>query len=159
MYYHKFPTRGIGQRDSYTTSGGIAVPTVVFNVNYDYNNMLNAYPNATSGTEQQRNAVATLVYHAGLVLKMNYAVDGSGPFTFHAREIVDYLGYDRSIQFLFRSYFNTDAEWDAIIKKQLDDGFPVMYTGNNSAGNNSHSVIVDGYDSAGKFHINIWLWR
>jgi len=153
MNYHRFPARGIGQRESYTTSAGIIVPAVAFNVYYDYDNMLNAYPNASSGTQRQRDAVATLIYHAGLALRMNYQLDGSGPFTFHAREIVDYFGYDRSIQFLARSYFNTDAQWDALIREQLDAGLPVMYSTANPSGV-THSVIIDGYDNTGRFHVN-----
>jgi hypothetical protein len=68
--------------------------------------------------------------------------------------LVDILGYDRSIQSHSRSFY-TNAEWEAIVRKQLDLRLPVYYSGTHPGG--SHNFIVDGYDNNGMFHIN-WGW-
>ena len=144
MAFHRHPARGRGQS---TVIGphGITVPTVNLNVQYNWNNMLNSYRrDGRDSNEQQRNAVATLMYHIGAARGANGNL--SVVFT-------DFFGYDRSIQRHWRLYYN-DAEWEALIRQQLDAGLPVYYHGSNPS---SHAFIIDGYDSTGRFHIN-WGW-
>ncbi|MCL2806004.1 MAG: C10 family peptidase [Treponema sp.] len=144
MKYHNYPRRGIGRNEPFTFRGA-AIPSVNFNIDYDWNNMLNSYRrDGRNSTELQRNAVATFVYHVRAALQ---------PGLRWPRAVVTFFGYDRSIQQLFRRYYN-DAEWEAIIRDQLDNGLPVAYSGN---GNASHAFVIDGYDNAGRFHIN-WGW-
>ena len=88
MKYYNFPEQGIGQRETYETTNGITVPEVDFEIAYDWEDMLNAYPNANSGTEAERNAVATLIYHAGAALKMNYNANGSEPIALTANSFI-----------------------------------------------------------------------
>ena len=159
MNYHQHPVRGTGQSTSYSIQSG-TVPVVSFDVNYDWNNMLNVYPNATSGTgsfavstQQQRDAAAMLMYHVGVSIRMNYLVGGSAPSGIVARALVDNFGYDRSIQALRRAYFDNDAEYEAIIRSQLDAGLPVQYYGASPSGV-THNFIIDGYDDTGRFHVN-----
>jgi hypothetical protein len=53
MKFYRHPAKGNGQSEAYTAEKlGIEIPSVVFNVNYDYDNILNNYANADSGTEQ-----------------------------------------------------------------------------------------------------------
>jgi hypothetical protein len=139
MKYHKHPVRGSGQ-SNLIKQHGITVPTVNLNVAYDWDNMLNEYTSANPGTEQQRNAVATLMYHVAAARGAN----DSDPITMTTN-----FGYDKSIQKHNRKYF-TDAEWESLIKQQLDLRLPVLYGG-------GHAWIVDGYDNNGKFHMN-WGW-
>jgi hypothetical protein len=154
MKYHRYPARGSGQSEAYATkTKGIQVPSVNLDIAYDWDNMLNTYPNATSGTEQQRNAVATLMYHAGVVVKMDYTAASSSPEINAAAPLVNFFGYDRDIEYLERTYFNNESEWDAIVRAQLDTGLPVMYSGTTSSGG-GHRFVIDGYDNTGKFHIN-----
>jgi len=140
--YHRYPTRGSGQ-STLVLPANIEVPLVDLNVAYDWNNMLNIYTN--SATEQQRNAVATLMYHIALA---------RGSTGSNIIATVNNFGYDRSIQRHQRVYYN-DFEWEALIKVQLDNRLPVFYSSGREGG--SHSFIVDGYDNNGKFHIN-WGW-
>jgi len=155
MNYHKHPVRGIGQSTSYSIRSG-TVPVVSFDVNYDWNNMLNSYRSDGSDSNQrQRDAVATLMYHVGVSIRMNYLVGGSAPSGNFARALVDNFGYDRSIQALRRSYFDNDAEYEAIIRSQLDAGLPVRISARNRTGGGDHSFIIDGYDDTGRFHANM----
>jgi len=120
-------------------------PTQYSEVDFNWGNMLNSYTN--SSNEQQRNAVATLVYHLREVKNIplySWAI------------VLANLGYDRSVQLLYREYYD-NTSWEAIIKTQLDAGLPVYYWGINSTNTLDHAFIIDGYDNSGKFHIN-WGW-
>jgi hypothetical protein len=153
MKYHNHPIRGTGQSEPYTMSNGIHVPSVDFNVDYDWDNMLNIY--TANATEQQRDAVATLVYHVGSARGRDYFTGrhiNSWPVV-----LTNFFGYDKSIRQLQRIYYD-DAAWEAIIREQLDAGLPVHKRGNNQPNTSDHEFIIDGYDSEGRFHIN-WGWN
>jgi hypothetical protein len=145
MAFHRHPARGSGSSTK-IGPGNITVPSVNFNVLYDWDNMLNTYrSDGRDSNERQRNAVATLMYHAAA---------GKGTNLNNMDALVTFFGYDKSIRQLDRRFY-TDPEWEAIIKQQLDQGLPVLYNGKNPG---SHAFIVDGYDSTGRFHIN-WGWK
>jgi len=154
MYYYRHPVRGTGQSRLLMVQN-VAVPTVNLNVAYDWDNMLRIYPNANSGTERQRSAVATLFYH---VAAANGANGLRYPGSYFASMTINF-GYDRSIQWHERRFYN-EAQWEALIKSQLDAGMPVYYWGHSQESLargvvNSHAFIIDGYDNQGRFHMNI----
>jgi len=155
MKYHNHPVRGSGQSEAYTMINGAQVPALNFNVAYDWDNMLYTYrSDGRDSTEQQRNAVATLIYHAGVGRGrdfINGSVKNVWPVVF-----TTFFGYDKSVQTHERLFF-TDAEWELIIKSQLDAGLPVMINGLNQDRSSNHYFIVDGYDNTGRYHIN-WGW-
>jgi len=156
MKYHNHPTRGTGQSEPYTTSTlGLAIPSVNFGETYyDWDNMLNSYTKENPGTEQQRIAVGTLMYHVAVSMKTNFNIGGSGQGGAPG-PLTTFFGYDRDIESHSRRFYETDAEWEAIIKAQLDSGLPVIHSGKDSEGRSSHFFVVDGYDDAGRFHINM----
>ena len=148
MAFHKYPPRGKGESSVVGPTSSlfpsVSVPLTSLDVAYDWDNMLNEYTTANPGTEQQRSAVAVLNYHLGLVRGL-----GGGWKSI----MIDHFGYDKSFQILYREYYS-DAEWEAIIRHQLDLGLPVYYYGHSENGVN-HAFVVDGYDNAGKFHMNM----
>jgi len=153
MRFHRHPIRGSGQSEPYTMNNGILLPSLIFNVNYDWNNMLNTY--TSSATEQQRNAVASLVYHIGVSREFDWSNLSSRLSVQEA--LSTFFGYDKSIQRHYRIYYD-DATWEALIREQLDAGLPVYYWGTNQKKTPSHTFVIDGYDNTGKFHIN-WGWN
>ena len=96
-------------------------------------------------------AVATLMYHCGVSVNMNYAPDGSG-------------AQSRDVETAMRSYFGycgakyreksayTDENWIAMLKAELDLGHPMYYSGAN--GSSGHAFVCDGYDDNDRFHFN-----
>jgi hypothetical protein len=79
---------------------------------------------------------------------MNYSASSSSAGSARIpRALTDYFGYDKSIQWRYRLYYN-DTDWDKMLKEQLNAGMPVIYAGS------SHIFIVDGYDNQGRFHFN-----
>jgi hypothetical protein len=144
MKYYNKPARGNGQIGpwTYTPTGqsyrSYEMPAVNFEIDYDWDNMLNSYRYGSNATEQQKNAVATLIYHI-------VAASGGGTSTI--------FGYGENIIILIREHYD-DATFEAIIRQQLNAGIPINAT--TKVGTvGPHAVIIDGYDSTGrKFHFN-----
>jgi len=153
MKFHRYPTRGSGKSEAYSTrTYRLAVPAVDFEVNYDWDNMLDSY--SESYTSQQADAVATLMYHCGVSLNTDYSPNVSYSKTEDMPvALTTCFGYDKSIQTKYRMYYNNDA-WEAMVRAQLDDGLPVIYRGGREDG---HVFVCDGYDDDNLFHFN-WGW-
>ena len=154
MNYHRHPAQGSGQSTAYTTKKNkINMPSVSFAVHYDWENMLNSYTGAS--TSQQKEAVATLMYHCGLSVKMDYG-KSSGAYPGNAAcAMATYFGYDKSIQMRYRQYHD-NASWENILREQIDAGLPVLYSGFDPSG--GHAFVCDGYRDDGTFHFN-WGWN
>ena len=96
-------------------------------------------------------AVATLMYHCGVSVDMNYGPDGSG-------------AYSKDVETAFRSYFGycgaryrekskyDEETWIAMLKSDLDLSHPIYYSG--SHGTSGHAFVCDGYDANDFFHFN-----
>jgi len=153
MKFHGHPVHGNGRSEAYyTKTTGFYVPALNFAVDYDWENMLDSY--ADSYTEQQAAAVATLMYHCGVSLKMNYSPNVSLSNTEDIPDaLTAFFGYDKSIQTKYRVYYDNES-WERMIRAQLDAGLPVIYKGGRE---DSHIFACDGYDSDNLFHFN-WGW-
>ncbi|HKK63325.1 MAG TPA: thiol protease/hemagglutinin PrtT, partial [Bacteroidales bacterium] len=102
------------------------------------------------------NAVAKLIYHCGVALQMNYGPQSSSAyFEDIAPALKTYFKYTSNIQTLSRADYD-DSDWANLIKDELDNGRPVLYSGHNSDYSIGHVFTCDGY-SESKFHIN-WGW-
>ncbi|GHT23291.1 hypothetical protein AGMMS4957_14640 [Bacteroidia bacterium] len=158
MKYYNHPAKGTGSSAAYTTeTTGKSIPAVPFNVNYDWGNMINDYGSGTSPTNAQKTAVATLMYHCGVSVKMDYGLDGSAAAASDGlKALTTHFGYDNSIATKDRRYYN-DAVWGDMLREQLDARLPVLYDGFDSRTNSGHAFVCDGYDNADKFHLN-WGW-
>ena len=150
--YHQFPPTGSGSSTPYTlSSSGVYIPETSFEINYDWANMLNEY--GSGATTQQQNAVATLMYHCGISVRMNYTPSESGAASEVVAEALrKNFGYG-NVQFMSRT--SNESSWEEILRTQIDAGLPVYYAGQGNAG--GHAFICDGYDNEGRFHFN-WGW-
>lgn len=158
MKYRQYPSSGIGaSKEYYTKTNHTYIPPLNFNIAYDYANMLDSYSSADDGTEEQRDAVATLMYHCGVSVKMDYAAKESGAFDSDAAAaLVKYFGYDNSVRYYKSDLGFSANDWKDIIIGQIENNSPVYYSGYDTTG--GHVFIIDGYDDgADKFHIN-WGW-
>lgn len=156
MKYWNHPVVGSGSHSYYENDYG-TLSADFGNTTYDWDNMPNRLNSGS--TSVQINAVATLCYHLGVAIEMNYSPEGSGaqvlgsgPCSQTALE--EYFGYKSTLSGVSK-YSYTDAEWVEMLKEELEDGRPVLYAGyDNSAG---HAFVFDGYDANSRFHIN-WGW-
>lgn len=149
MKYHQWPVVGIGYHTY--THPDYGVQTADFgSANYDYAAMPNSVNTANP-------AVATLMYHAGVSVNMQYGADGSGAFSEDVPyALCNYFNYAASTHLVAKEDYPVMADWWAIIRAELDAARPVYYAGAGTSG--GHAWICDGYKlSDNKFHMN-WGW-
>ncbi|MBR5082225.1 MAG: C10 family peptidase, partial [Bacteroidales bacterium] len=112
-----------------------------------------AMPNTLSSSNYE--AVATLMYHCGVSVNMDYGPRGSGAWSVNVRgALTSYFGYSNEMSYEGRSSY-TIASWKAKLKDCINLGRPVYYSG--STGSVAHVFVCDGYDMYDMFHIN-WGW-
>ncbi len=154
LKYWNYPPTGIGMH-SYEWNGQ-TVSADFGSTTYDWENMLNTYNNNT--TEAQQLAVATLMFHCGVSLNMDYgwaSSGGSGAFSSTtAGAFINYFNYSTETQLRSRSGYS-DEGWINMVKTELDQSRPLWYCGNGSGG--GHAFVCDGYNSSNYFHFN-WGW-
>lgn len=157
MAYYKYPKQLKADIPGYVNRwNGIPmeIPSITQEEGiYDWDNMLPKYNKEANATQQQKDAVAKLMYHCGAAVQMNYGPE-SGASTFSA-QMVKYFGYDADLMMdLNRATFTLD-KWMQIIDTELTAGRPVLYSGQASDG--GHQFVCDGKDGEGLYHIN-WGW-
>lgn len=157
MAYYKYPKQLKADIPGYVNRwNGIPmeIPTITREEGiYDWDNMLPKYNKEANATQQQKDAVAKLMYHCGAAVQMNYGPESAAAVS--ASKLAKYFGYDADLMMdLSRSSFTLD-KWMQIIDTELAAGRPVLYGGQASDG--GHQFICDGIDGEGLYHIN-WGW-
>ena len=151
MRYWGYPENGIGSH-SYIPESHPEYGTLTADfgaTTYQWSDM----PNTLSSSNYD--AVATLMYHCGVSVNMDYGPRGSGAWSVNVRgALTNYFDYSNEMSYEGRSSY-TIASWKAKLKDCIDLGRPVYYSG--STGSVAHVFICDGYDMYDMFHIN-WGW-
>lgn len=170
LKFWNYPKKGVGSHTySHSQYGNLSAD--FGNTTYDWKNMPNYCTNGSSTTAQT--AVATLMYHCGVSVDMDYTPTSSGAVTLMPDVLVDYyefcdartalmryFGCDTVIGLYREDYYDTTnastlSTWTNLLKNELNEGRPILYAGTGSAG--GHAFVCDGYDANGNFHIN-WGW-
>lgn len=143
MKYWNHPTTGVGSNTYYAPGYGYQ------SANFGSTTYLwDEMPNSVSGSSIP---VATLMYHCGVAVNMNYAPDGSGAQSTAAADAYnDHFRYPTA-EIVDRSSYSL-ANWNNLMKAQIDNGSPMYYSGGGSGG--GHAFVLDGYDTADYFHFN-----
>ena len=157
MAYYKYPKQLKADIPGYVNRwNGIPmeIPTITQEEGiYDWDNMLPKYNKEANATQQQKDAVAKLMYHCGAAVRMSYGPESGAAVS--SSKLAKYFGYDADLMMdLNRSTFTLD-KWMQIIDTELAAGRPVLYSGQASDG--GHQFICDGKDGEGLYHIN-WGW-
>ena len=148
MKYWEWPVTGTGEHrynapfygEQYANFGATT---------YDWANMIDFY--GSGSTQEEKEAVATLMYHCGVSVDMNYEHGGSGAFSADVPQAISsYFSYSNHATFVSKgaSY----DEWITLLKSNIDRRVPVYYSGYSEDG--GHAFICDGYDVDGLFHFN-----
>ena len=162
MKYWEYPKKGYGSK-SYRSEYYGTLTADFGSTAYDWDNMPLKLSSSTSSA--QNNAVATLMYHCGVAVSMNYNSDGHGS---SSANTIDWGGGRASAETALKEYFAyastvegkqsssmSVSAWKSMLKNELDNKRPILYRGVSSQG--GHAFICDGYDSNDKFHFN-WGW-
>jgi hypothetical protein len=150
MRFNKYPAKGTGYYSYYHPRFGNLSANFA-NTTYNWNNM----PTSISSNN---NDVATLMYHCGVSVDMNYGVGQTGGSGAAGGIVVfeslkKYFGYPESVKFVRKRDYN-DADWKNLLRKELDERRPMYYEGTGDGG--GHAFVLDGYDGD-YFHFN-WGW-
>jgi hypothetical protein len=118
-------------------------------------------------TSDQIDAVATLLYHLGVSVAMEYSTTSSNAYYYQPNDdpsaveaLRTYFGYVNAAYAERVSYFTDGSrqinydwdDWEELLKSALDQGDPILYAGTGSIG--GHAFVMDGYSTDGTYHIN-----
>lgn len=152
MRYWEYPNHGIGSHSYYhPTYGNLSANFGA--ATYDWDHMP-VSPTSASPTVEC-NAVATLLWHVGVSVNMNYGPSASAATYDHVLEALpSYFGYAPTLSAEFQRDYSNDG-WKALLRSELDAGRPMWYAGQTSK--DAHAFLCDGYDAFDCFHMN-WGW-
>ena len=161
LRYWKYPTHGYGSH-GYTHNTYGYLYADFGNTYYKYDNMplyFGTFPKA-----YQRAAVAQLLYHCGVAVNMSYSATGSGAYVYAdwnnnandaLRAFQNYFGYSHATG-VKKSDYN-DKQWKNLLKTQLRNSQPMVFSGYGYTGGAGHAFVCDGFDANDMFHFN-WGW-
>lgn len=160
----EWPSNATTEIPSYTisSSGKInngkamkALDPIVF----DWEHMLPNYARKfAQPTEQEIEAVATLMAYCGRAMHMEYGTSSSdAAFVYMPFRMAAYFGIQPYVKNMDRTYYTTE-KWEDLIYNELQNGRAVPYTGVSgpTTSDPGHAFILDGYKD-GLWHIN-WGW-
>lgn len=160
----QWPSNPTAQIPSYTisSSGKInnekamkALDPIVF----DWEHMLPNYARKfATPTEQEIDAVATLMAYCGRAMHMEYGTTSSdAAFVYMPFRMAAYFGIQPYVKNMDRTYY-TSQQWEDLLYNELQNGRAVPYTGVSgpTTSDPGHAFILDGYKD-GLWHIN-WGW-
>lgn len=151
MKYWNHPLQGHGSH-SYIPEDHPEYGTLTVNfgaATYDWDNM----PNSISANSplEQIEAVAKLIYHAGVSVDMNYRPTSSGAYTTKLCEVMPSHFYytDRMVNITREDY--THEEYMQFLIDAIDMNWPMVHRGGG------HAYVLDGYNDNDMVHFN-WGW-
>ncbi len=156
MKYWNYPETGNGFH-SYNHSSFGTLSANFGNTTYDWESMTNT-------VNSENMAVATLMFHCGVSVEMDYSANGSGAYVIsdespveHCSEYAfkEYFGYDNSLKGVLRDDSYATDDWIQMLKTELESGRPIEYVGYGTGG--GHAFVCDGFDANDFFHFN-WGW-
>lgn len=148
LRYWGFPTIGSG-KVAYTPNGYPRQVVDFSQTIYDWDNMVDELTDMSS--EEEIDAVATLLWHCGVSLHAIYGAWGTSAYPSHVPGVLQNIfNYSND---LYGQSKSDNAAWLEQVKANLDDGMPLHY----SAWYPGHSFVCDGYDADDNLHFN-WGW-
>lgn len=153
MYYHRWPEKGTGSKTYTTETLKIPLSADFSTTTYAWDKMTATYNSASTAEAQQ--AVATLMYHCGVAVEMDYNTSSAAYFTKMGQALITHFGYDANLQLIHRNYYSREA-WVQVLLNELYAARPILYGGTSASGG-GHLWVCDGVDANGYFHFN-WGW-
>ncbi len=167
MKYWEWPASGTG---THTNTNNPSQTVDFSSATYDYDNMANLYTSyfddngthhqLSNPTQAQIDAVATLMYHCGVAVDMEYGSVSLADTYYIGNRLQTYFNFSNISNDYPIHYENNNGEgsWATLLKTELDAARPMIYYGGYSWLGGIHVFVCDGYDSDDKFHFN-WGWN
>ncbi|HOU98047.1 MAG TPA: C10 family peptidase [Bacteroidales bacterium] len=149
MYYHRWPTSGIGYHGYNHPNYGF-IEALFDTCYYDYNEMTPVLTN-------YNHAASQLLYTTGISFDMVYGPNGSGVWNHSvANSMKSFFKYCPETRYLFRD--STTLDWDSLVLSNLNARKPLYYAGwEDTTYTMGHAFVCDGYQDSGYYHFN-WGW-
>lgn len=152
MHYWKHPVQGTG---SHAYNDG------THSLSADFENTIYNWDNMPDVCSSSNSDVATLLFHCGVAVEMEYAASVSLAYVLNSpahpynaeRALKTFFGYSNSAHGEYRTNYNKTT-WMSMLKTDLDAGHPLIYNGFNSSYSGGHCFVCDGYDNNNYFHFN-----
>ena len=133
MRYWEYPIVS-GPVPSYITRSLEIPVSELDSVAFDWPQMLDIYPFFGGYTNEQLNAVTTLLRYAGQAMNMDYKLQGSDADEHDILNAIQFFGFDRSASFVEKSSiqgetYYPDNIWSAMLWNELKNDRPVIYCG------------------------------
>ncbi len=144
MYYWRYPLQGTGSHTYYYPPYGSL--TANFGATtYQWEGMQNSIDHDNVGP------IAELQYHCGIAVDMMYGPNGSGAYSDDVPPaLINYFNYSPDCYFSSKNS-HSNSEWINMLQDNLDNSWPMYYSGYSSAG--GHAFVCDGYQDD-YFHFN-----
>jgi uncharacterized protein YfiM (DUF2279 family) len=122
----------------------------------DFGNATYNWAAMNDSLSAQNQAVAQLMSHCGIASDMQYGSTSSAS-SIRPAPFTQYFKYSLNASLISVSQYDS-LSWVNRIRKELDAGRPVMYSGMPQPPlPTGHAWVCDGYDNSGFFHFN-WGW-
>ena len=162
MKYHNWPPKGVGTLSEYTykdnEKNSHTIPGHELGHEYQWDKMLLEYVEGEY-TDEEADAVAQLMYDCGIMMRMQYNLDGYGSSGAYSHEIapamIEHMQYDLGTGYLQSDWYNATG-WMNLMRAELDANRPIIYGGSNDRGE-GHQFVFDGYTDTDYFSVN-WGW-
>lgn len=97
-------------------------------------------------------AVSHLCLMCGMATQMNWGLGSSGADASNLVEPLQKVFGWKTAEYI-DSYKYTPAQWREILKNELRNGRPILYTG-YTQNIDGHAFVIDGFDEQDRFHVN-----
>lgn len=162
MKYFNYPTHGVGSNSfqmNWRSFGLITYSADFENTTYEWDKMLDDYSNGY--TEEQRKAVATLIYHVTVAENTHYGqIIGNGSANNCGDAgiaLTKYFGYDKGMTRRQRMFYD-DETWFNLINDELEAKRPIIFQAQTPDGG-GHAFVVHGYDADNDLYAINWGWE
>ncbi|MCQ2184876.1 MAG: C10 family peptidase [Bacteroidales bacterium] len=157
LRYNEWPEYAVGQIGGYTTHTA-RYKVEKFSIDgfhYDYSKMPLKSASSSRWTQDEKEAVAHLMHHCGVMVEMDYSNSGSGAYSEDIPSaLIEHMSYCNCAKYSGKASYSA-TEWIKLLKAELDARRPILYSGND--GKLGHQFVFDGYDDKDCFHVN-WGW-
>lgn len=121
-----------------------------------WDKMLTYYSQFYGYTQENVDAVATLMLACGMSVGMLYTTEYSAAVaTDCAKALRRNFRFTKTVRYCDRSDYD-DETWMQLVYDNLNQGLPVIYCGQDNVFG-GHCFVLDGYNEKGLMHVN-WGW-
>lgn len=158
MYYNRHPSRGKGATSDYESNMNktrIQIPSRNLDHPIEWNKMKMEYDCGVDCSQEEVDAISTLMADIGAGIKANYSQDVTACYISYIPELAYYCYGYAPASLLIKSDYRY-SEWQSFLREDIDNDHPVIYGIYNPDGI-GHAFIIDGYTENDYYHFN-WGW-